>query len=79
MHLVMKHHTVMEHFGLVSQRVLNSYPIGIPHMGWAKGDLVVHLAGCWVEHECNQRWEQYMALREFVPENKGNDDKHKDS
>jgi hypothetical protein len=64
----MNHYTVMEHFGLVGQRVLNSYPIGIPHMGWAKGDVVVHLAGCWVEKQCTQRWEQYMALREIVPE-----------
>lgn len=76
MHLVLKHHTVMEHVGFVGQRVLNSYPIDTPHMGWAKGDLVVHLAGCWVDGECDVRWTRYMALREIAPEKK---DKHIDS
>lgn len=70
MHLALKHHTVMEHFGLVNQRVFNAYPIATPNMGWVTGDLVVHLAGCWVEDQCSQRWEQYMAMREFVPEKK---------
>lgn len=75
----MKHHTVREHFGLVSQRVLNAYPVATPDMGWLKGDLVVHLAGCWVEGECSNRWEQYMALRELVPEKKHKSDKPTDS
>lgn len=70
MHLVLKHHTVMEHFGLVRQRVLNAYPIATKNMGWEKGDLAVHLAGCWVEDQCSERWWQYMALKESMPEKK---------
>jgi hypothetical protein len=37
-------------------------------MGWQKGDLVVHLAGCWVEDQCSIRWEQYSAMKEALPE-----------
>lgn len=69
MHLVLGHSTVMEHFGLVGQRVLNSYAIDEnSNMGWAEGDLVVHFAGCWVEDKCSQKWEQYMAMKQPMPE-----------
>lgn len=70
LHLALHHRTVMEHFALVPQTTLNAYAIGTPGMGWRKGDLVVHFAGCWVEDQCSMRWEQYSAMKEPIPEKK---------
>lgn len=61
-----EHPTILEHVGIVPQRLFNAYPIGQPTMGWQEGDLIVHLAGCWVQNECQQRWEQYMGRRTVV-------------
>ena len=61
---MIEHQVVREHTALVSQTVLNSYPYAdIPGMSWEMGQLVVHFAGCWVRHECNGRWKEFMALR----------------
>ncbi|KAH0603472.1 uncharacterized protein H6S33_007794 [Morchella sextelata] len=68
LHLALHHRTVLEHFALVPQTTLNAYAVGTPGMGWQKGDLVVHLAGCWVEDQCSMRWEQYSAMKEALPE-----------
>jgi hypothetical protein len=35
-------------------------------MGWKKGDLVVHLAGCWVADKCDERWKEFWQKRETV-------------
>lgn len=47
-------------------RTANAYAIG-GEMGWQKGDLVVHFAGCWVDGVCQERWNQYWAQREVLP------------
>lgn len=52
--------------GLVQQRVLNAYPVGGEEMVWHDGDLVVHMAGCWVNDKCNEWWEEFWAKREIV-------------
>ncbi|KAK6544812.1 hypothetical protein TWF694_001494 [Orbilia ellipsospora] len=63
LHMVQHHPQIREHTGLISQRVLNGYPEGGNHMGWRKDDLVVHLAGCWVENKCNERWSNFWGKR----------------
>jgi len=63
---VSKHPVIREHMGLVRQRTLNAYPVGGKEMIWSEGDLVVHMAGCWVDDKCNDRWEQYWAKRGIV-------------
>ncbi|KAK6543919.1 hypothetical protein TWF694_000637 [Orbilia ellipsospora] len=57
LHMVQHHRQVRERTGLIPQRTLNGYPVGWESMGWFKGDLVLHLAGCWVDHACNERWK----------------------
>ncbi|KAF2098197.1 hypothetical protein NA57DRAFT_40922, partial [Rhizodiscina lignyota] len=66
-HLATQHPKIRSHMGIVSQRVLNAYPEGGSEMGWRKGDLVVHLAGCWVGDKCPQRWNKMWNQREIVP------------
>jgi hypothetical protein len=54
----------MEHIAFVRQKEINAYPIrNIPGMSWETGDLVVHMAGCWVNNECNKQWKEMMAQR----------------
>jgi hypothetical protein len=70
MHLVKEHPTIREHIALVPQREINSYPIkDFESMSWMPGDLVVHIAGCWVKNQCNDQWVEYMAQR--TPVSKG--------
>lgn len=45
---------------------MNGFPVGWENMGWHTDDLVVHLAGCWVENQCNQRWKDYWGKRTTV-------------
>ncbi|KAF3938191.1 hypothetical protein ABW19_dt0202350 [Dactylella cylindrospora] len=66
LHMVQHHRQVRERVALVPQRVLNGFPVGWEHMGWHKDDLVVHLAGCWVENACNQRWKDFWGRRTSV-------------
>jgi hypothetical protein len=71
MHLVKEHPTVLEHVALVPQREINAYPLkDVEHMGWYPGDLVVHIAGCWVNNQCNDQWVEYMAKRTPAPKQK---------
>ncbi|EWC46974.1 hypothetical protein DRE_03736 [Drechslerella stenobrocha 248] len=63
LHMVQHHRHVREHVGLVPQRVLNGFPVGWDNMGWHNDDLVVHLAGCWVDNACNERWKEYWGQR----------------
>ncbi|KAF8243631.1 galactosyl transferase, partial [Wilcoxina mikolae CBS 423.85] len=63
-HLVKEHPTVLEHLALVSQRQINAYPVNnVADMSWESGDLVVHIAGCWVKNECNDQWKKFMGRR----------------
>jgi len=64
MHLIKEHEVVREHMALLPQTMINSYPVkDVPNMGWMRGQLVIHFAGCWVERKCNDQWKEYMALR----------------
>lgn len=65
-HLIRTHPSVRSHMGLVRQRVLNAYPVGEEKMVWHDGDLVVHMAGCWIDDKCNERWEEFWAKKEIV-------------
>jgi hypothetical protein len=68
MHLVKEHPTILEHVALVPQRAINAYPLkDVSHMSWYPGDLVVHIAGCWVNNQCNDQWVEYMAKRTPAP------------
>jgi len=69
---MMYHHVVREHLALVPQRALNAYPVGWENMGWKEGDLVIHLAGCWVDDACDKRWKENWARRQTVAELKAN-------
>ncbi|KAJ6263287.1 hypothetical protein Dda_1849 [Drechslerella dactyloides] len=66
LHMVEHHRAVREHLALVPQRVLNGFPVGWENMGWHTDDLVVHLAGCWVDNACNERWQLYWNSRTSV-------------
>ncbi|KAF3906596.1 hypothetical protein ABW20_dc0108648 [Dactylellina cionopaga] len=70
LHMVQHHRQVREHVALVPQRVLNGFPVGWEHMGWHKDDLVVHLAGCWVENACNERWKSFWEKKVTVEDMK---------
>ncbi|KAI5817172.1 galactosyl transferase GMA12/MNN10 family-domain-containing protein [Pyronema omphalodes] len=66
-HLISEHQTMMEHIAFVQQKEINAYPIrNIQGMSWETGDLVVHIAGCWVNNECNKQWKEMMAQRVVV-------------
>ncbi len=51
----------------MKQRVANAFAEGGPDMAWREGDLLVHLAGCWVDHMCVERWEKFWATKAEVP------------
>ncbi|KAL7268588.1 hypothetical protein RUND412_008785 [Rhizina undulata] len=65
-HLIREHPIMREHLAIVPQLMINAYPIDTPGMGWRKGDLIVHLAGCWVEEVCDVRWRQYQRKKMTV-------------
>jgi hypothetical protein len=66
-HLMLEHPLVREHVGVFPQRLFNAYPIGGDTMGWREGDLMVHLAGCWVggDHICRERFDEFWAKRKM--------------
>lgn len=64
LHLTAQHPQIRSHIGLVGQRVLNAYQLNNEIMGWHKGDLVVHLAGCWVKDHCAQSWDEMWRKKE---------------
>ncbi|KAF2423289.1 hypothetical protein EJ08DRAFT_596244 [Tothia fuscella] len=66
LHFIKHHRTFREHVGLLKQRVANAYPEGGDEMRWQKDDLVVHLAGCWVEDKCQERWQKFWKERIVV-------------
>jgi hypothetical protein len=63
MHLVKTHPTIRSHVGLVQQNVINAYPVGDDEMGWRTGGLVMHFAGCWVTHRCQELWTENWARK----------------
>ncbi|KAK9467509.1 galactosyl transferase GMA12/MNN10 family-domain-containing protein [Lipomyces arxii] len=62
-HLIVHHPSIREHVGIVNQRAINAYPGGDMAAGWHTGDLVIHFAGCWVHHQCEQQWTHYWNKR----------------
>ncbi|ODQ53655.1 galactosyl transferase, partial [Saitoella complicata NRRL Y-17804] len=63
-HMVEFNKKIRDHTGLVNQRLFNSYAhIKWDFMGFFPGDLVVHLAGCWVNRECKEIWDEMWAMR----------------
>ncbi|KAK9484386.1 galactosyl transferase GMA12/MNN10 family-domain-containing protein [Lipomyces starkeyi] len=65
-HIIVNHPKIREHVAIVPQRVINAYSVGGGDMGWVTGDLVVHFAGCWVNSECNERWQDFWSRRRVV-------------
>src|SRR5690606_153993 len=65
-HMLVHHQFIRKRIAVVHMRKLNSYAVGFPSMGWQKGDLAVHFAGCWVENECAERFEDYWVKRTVV-------------
>lgn len=61
--MVINHKSVRDHVGYINQRVINAYPVGGDDMGWYTGDLVVHFAGCWVEHKCAAQFQDFWNRR----------------
>ncbi|TID16029.1 hypothetical protein E2P81_ATG08890 [Venturia nashicola] len=66
LHHIRHHKIFREHTGMIRQRVANAYVEGGPSMQWYKGDLVVHLAGCWVKEKCAERWNEFWGKRDKV-------------
>lgn len=61
------HPIVLEHTAFVNQTKINSYPETMETGNeWKKGDLVVHLAGCWVKNTCTEQWKEFMDKRVTV-------------
>ncbi|KAF2845331.1 glycosyltransferase family 34 protein [Plenodomus tracheiphilus IPT5] len=64
-HLLLEHELVRKHVGIYPQRKFNAYAQGGDAMGWRDGDLLVHLAGCWVKKKCAVMFEEFWGKRGF--------------
>ncbi|KAL5114474.1 hypothetical protein ACEQ8H_007617 [Pleosporales sp. CAS-2024a] len=62
-HLMLEHQLVRNHVGIYPQRKFNAYPLGGDNMGYRDGDLLVHLAGCWVDDQCAEWFEEFWVKR----------------
>jgi len=62
-HLTLEHLMVRQHVGIVPQRVLNAYVEGGDEMRFFEGDLIVHMAGCWVTESCAERYQKFWDQR----------------
>ncbi|KAF2102605.1 galactosyl transferase, partial [Rhizodiscina lignyota] len=62
-HFARSHPTVRKHLGIVPLRSIQSWLVSGEEMGWHKGDLVVHFAGCWVKNHCVQNWNKMWAQK----------------
>lgn len=62
-HLLKHHKTIREHTGIAKQRAINAFVEGPSWMMWEDGDLLVHLAGCWVQDLCASRWAEWWNKR----------------
>lgn len=68
-HMFLNHERFQRHFGLVPQRILNSY-YDDPKWVWAyqPGDLIVHFAGCNTKGKCESTFTEMWNKRTQVPE-----------
>jgi hypothetical protein len=62
-HLMLEHQLVRNHVGIYPQRKFNAYVQGGDNMGYRDGDLLVHLAGCWVGGTCTDWFEEFWSRR----------------
>lgn len=62
-HLMLEHPLVRQHVGIYPQRKFNAYVEGGDNMGYRDGDLLVHLAGCWVKDKCRENFDQFWEHR----------------
>ncbi|KAF2020349.1 glycosyltransferase family 34 protein [Aaosphaeria arxii CBS 175.79] len=62
-HLMLEHQLVRDHVAIFPQRKFNAFVQGGDKMGWRDGDLLVHLAGCWVNKHCGEWFEQFWSRR----------------
>ncbi|KAF2751878.1 glycosyltransferase family 34 protein [Sporormia fimetaria CBS 119925] len=62
-HLMLEHALVRRHVGIYPQRKFNAYVQGGDNMGYRDGDLLVHLAGCWVNNYCVEWFEEFWGKR----------------
>lgn len=65
LHFLRYHDTFRNHLGLVPQNTINAYAHGGPPMGFRKGDLVIHFAGCWMGKHCNKMWNEWWVKKEM--------------
>ena len=51
----------------MGQDEINAYPEAMEEGSeWTEGDLIVHLAGCWVKNTCKEQWKEFMGKRKTV-------------
>ena len=62
-HLMLEHKLVRQHVGIYPQRKFNAYVQGGSNMGYRDGDLLVHLAGCWVTKQCQEWFEEFWGRK----------------
>jgi hypothetical protein len=66
-HLVMNHKTIAQHTAAVPMTTINAFPwAGI--WTWRPGSLVVHMAGCWVNHVCAHWNKEFRAVKNGLKE-----------
>ena len=63
-HLMLEHQLVRNHVGIYPQRKFNAYAQGGEEMGYRDGDLLVHLAGCWVGDSCKDVFEEFWGKKD---------------
>ncbi|KAL1898016.1 hypothetical protein Cpir12675_002102 [Ceratocystis pirilliformis] len=66
-HLLYHHPTLRKHVSIVRQRVANSFYNGGDETHYQDGDLLVHLAGCWVTDKCLENFEDMWDRRKIAP------------
>ncbi|KAH7394624.1 galactosyl transferase GMA12/MNN10 family-domain-containing protein [Pyrenochaeta sp. MPI-SDFR-AT-0127] len=62
-HLMLEHQLVRNHVGIYPQRKFNAYVQGNDNMGYRDGDLLVHFAGCWVDGNCQEWFEEFWGQK----------------
>lgn len=70
LHLLKHHRVVREHTGIAKQRTINAYTEpaeGASWQKWHEGDLLIHIAGCWVYGACAEWWQDAWDKRTQLP------------
>ena len=62
-HLMLEHQLIRNPVGIYPQRKFNAYVQGGDNMGYRDGDLLVHLAGCWVPGSCKEWFEEFWGKK----------------